>query len=154
MGCTDCSNLLPIFDSHRVTDVLFLSRDSSCLMLLKIWSPPGDWRLCRMNRLSVKNSVVRKSLFLVQGLDCCEQGVGFRIYSFIYLFVYLFIISVIGMTWPRFEPRPPPIEVSVLTATVLRRSSGVRNSRRFQLNCLQCRSAINTVKVCTAAQLG
>ena len=50
----DCSNLLPIFDSRsasslpptpqwegihwKVTDVLFLSRDSSCLMLLKI--PP------------------------------------------------------------------------------------------------------------------
>ena len=58
MGYVDCSNLLPIFDSRsasslpptpqwegihwRVTDVLFLSRDSSCLMLLKIWSPPGD----------------------------------------------------------------------------------------------------------------
>ena len=93
MGCADCSNLLPIFDSRsasslpstlqwegihwRATDVLFLSRDSSCLMLLKIWSPPGDWRLCRMDRQSVKNTVGRKSLFLVQSLGCYKQGVGF-----------------------------------------------------------------------------
>ena len=72
MGCADCFNLLPIFDSRsasslpptpqwegihwRVTDVLFLSRDNSCLMLLKIWSPPGDWRLCRMDRQSKKQT--------------------------------------------------------------------------------------------------
>ena len=78
MACADCSNLLPTFDSRsasslpptplwegihwRVTDVLFLSRDSSCLMLLKIWSPPGDWRLCRMDRQSVRNTVLVGSL--------------------------------------------------------------------------------------------
>ena len=77
MGCADCSSLLTICDSRsasslpptpqwegihrRVTDVLFLSRDS-CLMLLKIWYPPGDWRLCRMDRQSVKNTVLVGSL--------------------------------------------------------------------------------------------
>ena len=79
MGCADCSNLPPMFDSRsvsslpptpqwegihwRVTDVLFLSKDSSCLMLLKIWSPPGDWRLCRMDQQSVKNTMLVGSLY-------------------------------------------------------------------------------------------
>ena len=90
MGCADCSNLLPIFDSRsasslpptpqwegihwRVTDVLFLSRESSCLMLLKICSPPGDWRLCRMDRQSVKNTVFSGARLLSSQLT---TGYGF-----------------------------------------------------------------------------
>ena len=46
-------------------------------MLLKIWSPPGDWRLQDGPAVSQKHCVVRKSLFLVQSLGCCKQGVGF-----------------------------------------------------------------------------
>ena len=94
MRCADCSSMLPTFDNRSafslaptlqwkgihwmVTEVLFLSRDSSCLDVAEDLVP-SCWLKTLQDgpAVSQKHCVGRKSLCVVQSLDCCKQGAGF-----------------------------------------------------------------------------